>query len=335
MKASLLLLSVLTVLAACKNKPADTPSVPIASYYRPAASVPAFSGERAFSLLERQVAFGPRVPGTQAHTACAEFLRASLAATADSVSMQSFTFPGYDGVSLELHNIIARFNPGKQDRILLCAHWDSRPRADREAAPDAQAKAIPGANDGASGVAVLLHLAELMHEHRPDFGIDVVLFDGEDYGKESDESMFCIGSKYFSASIAPDYKPVFGILLDLVGDAEAVFPMEGSSRRYAGDVVELVWTVASRLYLKRFEAKPYSEIYDDHIPLNLTAGIKTVNIIDADLVGHATPIERRKYWHTLKDTPEQCSPITLGEVGTVLANIVYGLQPVAAPVASR
>jgi glutaminyl-peptide cyclotransferase len=335
MKSISIVFAALALFAACKKAPVEETVYPVASYYRQPSGTPAFSGDRAFELLKAQVAYGPRVPNSAAHDACANYLRTTLAGFADTLAEQTFTFPGYDGASLRLTNFIAKFNPRMKDRILLCAHWDSRPWADKEEDATLHTTPIPGANDGASGVGVLLHLAELLHARRPDFGIDIVLFDGEDYGKESDLSMFCIGSKYFAASIDADYKPIFGVLLDLVGDSDAVFAMEGASRRYAGDVVELVWTIASRLYFKRFEATAAGEMYDDHIPLNMEAGIKTIDIIDADLVGHAAKQERRKYWHTLRDVPEQCSPKTLGEVGTVLTNLVYGLHAVTSAVASK
>jgi glutaminyl-peptide cyclotransferase len=337
MKRHTLILSLcaIAIFGSCKDKPKADTSVPLSSYYSAPSNLPSFSGDRAYELLKKQVDFGPRAPNTEAHTACAGFLESALSSLADSVTVQSFTVPGYDGEQLALRNIVARFLPASKERVLLCAHWDSRPRADRETDEAKKTLAIPGANDGASGAAVLLHLAELMHARKPGVGVDLVFFDGEDYGKEGDESMFCIGSKYFAASVDESYKPLFGVLLDLVGDSTAEFAMEGSSRQYAGDVVEIVWTIASQHLFKRFTAVTPSSIYDDHVPLNLTAGIKTIDIIDADLVGHKTPVERRKYWHTLRDTPVQCSPKTLGEVGTVLTDLVYGLHPAAAAVAER
>ncbi len=160
----------------------------------------------------------------------------------------------------------------------------------------------------------------------PDVGVDIVLFDGEDYGRDGDESMFCLGAKYYSASLESSTGTLFGILLDLVGDRDAVFPKEDLSRQYAGDIQDMLWDEAARLGLTRFSSTVHSGILDDHIPLNKTAGIKTVNIVDAALVGFDTSSPRRQYWHTLNDTPQQCAPATLGDVGTLLLSIIYGLN---------
>jgi len=187
---------------------------------------------------------------------------------------------------------------------------------------------IPGANDGASGTAVLLHLAEIFADAKPDIGVDLVFFDAEDYGKEGEEAMYCIGSKYFAANLAPSYKPFFGVLLDLVGDHEAVFPQEENSVRFAGDIVKLIWSSAATLGIPNFKVKAHGAILDDHMPLNTTAGIKTANIIDAELIGHKSLNSRRQYWHTHGDTPANCSPSTLGRVGKVLLHVVYGVKAV-------
>ncbi|MDH7516477.1 MAG: M28 family peptidase, partial [Bacteroidota bacterium] len=176
-------------------------------------------------------------------------------------------------------------------------------------------------------VAVLLHLAEILAQHPPPVGVDIVLFDGEDYGREHDEAMFCIGSKYFAATIPTDYRPSFGILLDLVGDSAAVFPQEEFSIRYANDILRMVWSAATSLGIPNFRVVKHDPIFDDHVPLNTTACIRTINIIDAELVGQKAENPRRKYWHTLHDTPSQCSPLTLERVGRVLLHLLMGLRP--------
>lgn len=295
-------------------------------------SVPTFDGTRAFALLERQVAFGPRVPNSPAHSECLEFYLRFFDSLGVAVETQRFAIPGYDGVPLRLTNVIARVHPDRTDRILLCAHWDSRPMADRETDEIRAARPIPGANDGASGVAVLLHLAEILARHdaaRPgaSIGVDFILFDGEDYGREGDESMFLLGSKYFAASLDPAHRYRFGVLLDLVGDREAEFPIEELSRQYAGDIQRMLWGEARRLGLTQFTERRHGPILDDHVPLNTVAGIKTVNIIDAALVGHDPSSPRRRYWHTLDDTPAQCAPETLDAVGRLLLSIIHGFQP--------
>lgn len=310
------------MLASCGKKEDAEKALPL---YTDPGTVPAFSGARAWELLTTQTDFGPRSPGSAAQERCFVFLRDHLARTADTLEIQEFRLPGYDGATLHGRNLIARFRPAAQRRILLAAHWDSRPRADRESDSTRAKLPIPGANDGASGVAVLLHLAELLHERAPQAGVDIVLFDLEDYGREGDDGMYCLGAKYFAASITPSYKPLYGVLLDLVGDKDAVFPREGSSDQYAGGIADLVWSVAASTGAGHFTSERHAGIYDDHIPLNLTAGIRTVDIIDADLVGQNASAPRRKYWHTLRDTPENCSAETLGSVGMVLTKLAYGL----------
>ncbi|MBR9974189.1 MAG: M28 family peptidase [Bacteroidetes bacterium] len=317
-------LSLALLIASCGGGKKEQP---MPADFIPPSSVPAFDGARSFSLLVRQVAFGPRVPNSDAHARCLDFYNAFFDSLDIEVEVQSFTLPGYDGEQLRLSNVIARIHPERVDRILLAAHWDTRPFADRETDPEAAKRPIPGANDGASGVAVLLHLAELLQSHPAPVGVDIVLFDGEDYGREGDESMFLLGSKYFSATLDAAQRYRFGILLDLVGDRDAEFPREELSRQFAGDVQDMLWREARRLGLSAFTDRPHSAILDDHLPLNTVAGIKTVNIIDAALVGGTADNPRRRYWHTLDDTPEQCSPETLDTVGRLLLSILYGIQP--------
>jgi glutaminyl-peptide cyclotransferase len=293
----------------------------------PPQTLPAFDGARAFDLLERQVSFGPRAPNSAAHAQCLEFYLRFFDSLGIATETQRFEIAGYDGRMLKLANVIARVRPDASERILLCAHWDSRPFADMETDPSRELMPIPGANDGASGVAVLLGLAEILSKQPPDVGVDFVLFDGEDYGREGDESMFLLGSKYFAASLDTDRRYRFGVLLDLVGDREAEFPLEALSRQYAGDIQRMLWGEARRLGLAQFTDREHGAILDDHVPLNTVAGIKTVNIIDAALVGHDASSPRRRYWHTLDDTPAQCAPETLKAVGRLLLSIIYGIQP--------
>ncbi|MFZ1731931.1 MAG: M28 family peptidase [Bacteroidota bacterium] len=320
--AALLLLSIL--FAGCGSK--EDQGSTMKSLFTPPVSSPAFDAQRCFSLLEQQVAFGPRVPNSAAHARCLDFFIHFFDSLGVAVEQQTFDITGHQGEMLQLTNVIARFRPTAKERILLAAHWDSRPFADMEKDPDRALKPIPGANDGASGVAVLMHIAEIINANPPGTGVDIVLFDGEDYGTEGDESMFCLGAKYYAASLESTAGTSFGILLDLVGDRDAVFPKEGLSRQYAGDIQDMIWGEAARLGLTRFSAQSHSSIIDDHIPLNTVAGIKTVDIIDAALVGHDKSSPRRQYWHTLGDTPEQCGPAALGDVGKLLLSIIYGLR---------
>lgn len=279
--------------------------------------VPTFDGKRAFDYLVVQTKFGPRVANTNAHRACLHYLGTELQKYADTVYFQPFTHVGYDGKTLYLSNIIASFNVEAKKRILLCAHWDSRPWADQDPDPKNHTKPILGANDGASGVAVLLEIARHLKSQPPSIGIDIVLFDGEDYGKSGDLNNFLLGSRYFVKNKPPSIAPEFGILLDMVGDTQLELPKESNSVKYAPDIVNLVWSTARDVGSTAFIDAIGDDVYDDHIPLN-QAGIKTIDIID-----FAYPDQSHQYWHTLEDTPDKCSPESLAEVGNVVLHVIY------------
>jgi hypothetical protein len=208
---------------------------------------------------------------------------------------------------------------------MFFAHWDTRPRAEHATKPTLVDKPILGANDGASGCGVLLELARILKVYNIIYGVDLVFLDGEDYGKEHDLNNFCLGSKYFAANCPADKIPEFGVLLDLVGDKQAVFEKEGSSSVLAPAVVSLIWTIAQQLKDTVFSQEGGPEIYDDHIPLN-QAGIITADIIDAGLVGADTPVKRRNYRHSENDTMENISEDTLQQLGNVLTYLIYSLK---------
>jgi hypothetical protein len=295
---------------------------PSTEQQQPAAmSVPKFDGSRAFAQLEKQVGFGPRVPNTPAHMNCLGYLENEMRRYADAVELQPFTHPGYDGNALELTNLIASFNLKTASRILLCAHWDSRPRADQDSNPQNRSKPVPGANDGASGVAVLLEIARILKSQPPPIGVDVVLFDGEDYGKEGDLDNYLLGSRYFAHNKPSSFLPMYGILLDMVGDAQLEIPKERNSLRLAPDIVDLVWSVARDVGSTAFVNAAGQDVFDDHIPLN-QVGIKTIDLIDFHY-----PDETHMYWHTVEDTPDKCAPESLEQVGTVLLHLIYRRSP--------
>ncbi len=300
-----------------REKPAASggetlPPKPDSSY-----AVPEFSGARAFSHLLKQTSFGPRNPNSEGHRLCLAYLFEELRKTGAVVQSQEFTHPGYDGVELSLTNVIASFQPQLRERVLLCAHWDTRPRADQDEHPDQRNKPIIGANDGASGVAVLLEVAHLLSDARAPVGVDIVLFDGEDYGREGDLENYLLGSKHFALNISPDSLPKFGILLDMVGDEFLELPREANSVKYAPDIVDRVWNTAKQLGYPEFLDQPGTAVFDDHLPLN-EIGIKTIDIIDFNY-----PDRTNRYWHTLEDTPAHCSAQSLQAVGTVLTHIIY------------
>lgn len=285
---------------------------------------PAFDAENAFTQIEKQLSFGPRNPGSNGHKEALNYLNNELKRYADIVYLQEFSYPGYNE-QLLLTNIVAQFNPNSTNRIFVSAHWDTRPRAEQDKNEDKRELPIPGANDGGSGVGVILELARILKSNPVDYGIDLILFDGEDYGKEGDINNYLLGAKYFAAKKPVDYQPHFGILLDLVGDKEAKFRMEGASLKYAGDIVELVWNIAVSLNATSFIKRESSEIYDDHTALNM-AGLKTINIVDSELIGADSPDERRNYWHTQNDTIENIGKETLQQVGDVLTHLIYSLK---------
>ena len=291
----------------------------------PPAQYPEFSGTRAHEFIVEQVAFGPRVPGTPSHDSCRAYFVSYFEDLGFDVEQQQFSLLGYENNRLPLTNIIVHVNPSAQRRILLAAHWDTRPWADMDPDPASRDLPIPGANDGGSGVAVLMEAARHFAETPPSVGVDIVLFDGEDYGRDGDESMFCLGSKYYAAAHSGQ-RPLFGMILDLVGDIDAEFPREQFSSAYAQDIQNLVWSAAESLGLNRFTNRQHGAVLDDHVSLNKVAGIKTIDIIDATLVGHDKSSERRQYWHTLNDTPDQCSAATLEEVGRLVLYITYGIN---------
>lgn len=283
--------------------------------------IPAFSGASAFTYLTKQTSFGPRSPNSRGHEACLEYLVATLQGLADRVDRQTFTLTGYQGEILHLTNIVAAFRPAASTRVLLCAHWDTRPRAEHDQNKALRGSPMLGANDGASGVAVLLEIASHLKISAPPIGVDIVLFDGEDYGREGDHEKYLLGSRYFAAHLPPDYVPRFGVLLDMVGDKQLEIPKELSSMRYAPDVVQILWDTARELGVQQFVDLPGEEVMDDHWPLN-TAGIKTVDLIDFNY-----PDQTNRYWHTHQDTPDHCSAESLEAVGLVLTHVLYTQTP--------
>lgn len=271
---------------------------------------PDFDGERAYELLVRQCEFGPRPPGSDAHARTLEWLVESLERSTDQVAVQRFVSVGPDG-EVELANVIASFRPGARERLLLGAHWDTRPIAERDPDPERRGDAIMGANDGASGVAVLLALAETMAERPPAVGVDIVLFDGEDGGSGGGLSEWCIGSSYYASNMG-SYCPSYAIVIDMIGDSDLSIAKEQNSLAANREHVELVWEAARRAGAERFVNATGTAMFDDHIPL-IQAGVPTVLIIDSEY----------RAWHTVSDTPEMCSASSLDEVGQVLVELVY------------
>jgi Zn-dependent M28 family amino/carboxypeptidase len=276
-----------------------------------------FSGKRAHQYLLQQTGFGPRGPGLAGHERCLRFLQTELGGLAENVRKQEFSHTLKNGTTVLLTNIIASFNPSSAHRILLSAHWDTRLWADKDPDVKNHSRPITGANDGASGVAILLEIARQLKARPAAVGVDLIFFDGEDVGTTGIPASFCQGSRYFAKHKPQDYQPRFGINIDMVGDRDLTIYREQNSERLAPQVVDLVFAAARRLRITQFVNSQGAEVSDDHLLLN-EAGIPTVNLIDFDY-----PDETNRYWHTMSDTPDKCSAASLEAVGTVLLDIIY------------
>jgi hypothetical protein len=274
-----------------------------------AADVRPFDGDKALDYVGQQLAFGPRIPGTEGHRRTGDWIVSLMRERADTVIEQRWTHTTANGDSLPLRNVFARFRHDRPDRVLFVAHWDTRPRADSDADSARRLLPVPGANDGASGVAVLIAIADLLKATPPNVGVDLLFVDGEDYGTFGPPDVdVLIGSTYFAEHLpAPDYRPLFGVLWDMVGDRDLRIQKETWSVQRAGDVVERVWRVARELgYERYFDPTEYGPITDDHLPLQ-AKGIPIIDVIDIAYSAH----------HTREDTFDKVSALSLKIVGDV------------------
>lgn len=329
----LLLLSAwVVVLFSCQRKTID-PEETVSKLPKKRVEVPEFNADSAFYFVEKQVNFGPRVPNSKAHRVTGDYLVKKLKSYGAEVTEQQFEATTFDNEILYLRNIIAGFYPEKRKRILLAAHWDSRPYADKDEDEARRNEPIDGANDGASGVAVLLEIARIMHEYpvKPEVGVDIIFFDGEDWGElnsglrkptPSDlDSWWCLGSQYWSKNKhIPNYSAYYGILVDMVGARNAQFHIEGLSNDYAGKVVKKIWdwgNVLGYSNLFIYDIKP--RITDDHKYVNEIARIPMVIIVHYE--------QEHGYFgdfhHTHKDNLELIDKNVLKGVGETLSYVIY------------
>jgi len=291
---------------------------------------PVFSGDSAYMFTDKQVKFGPRVPNSTAHTRCDDYLVAELKRLGCNVVEQKFVATHYDGRKLNARNIIGSINPTAAKRILLASHWDSRPVADED--PTNKMGAIDGANDGASGVGVLLELARVIQQaaQKPTVGVDFIFFDVEDGGNSAvakDKfTGFCLGSQYWAANKhIPGYSAYYGVLLDMVGAKGATFPRESFSNQYAGEVTRNLWNLASQLgYSSYFIQQDGAAITDDHLPVNETAKIPMVDIIHLQMNNPQKTFFDD--WHTHEDDMRNIDSNTLKAVGQTLLQALYQEQ---------
>lgn len=291
----LTLLGVLT-LAACRDEPPRR----------------RFDSQSAFRHLEAQVAFGPRVPGTEPHRRMAQWLDSLLRERADTVVAQRWTHVTTGGDTLPLVNFIARFNPGAEKRILFLAHWDSRPYADGPASRDST-QPVPGANDGGSGVALLLGVADVLDQVPPAIGVDLLFVDGEDYGDfTATPTDVLIGSRHYAANQVAGPAPLYAVLFDLVADRDLQIYQEGNSLVGAPEVVNLVWEAARDAgHGGTFRDSPRHTLIDDHLELQ-KAGIRAIDVVDFDYPA----------WHTPDDTMDKVSAASLQIVGDLALALV-------------
>ena len=288
---------------------------------------PAFNADSAYAYIDAQVKFGPRVPNSPAHKACGNYLASQLERFGAKVYNQYADLMAYNGAILKARNIIGAYKPDTKKRVMLCAHWDSRPYADQD---DEKYHHTPidGANDGASGVGVLLEIARQIQLQAPAVGINIVFFDAEDYGIPDfykgpyKPDTWCLGSQYWGRiPHISDYKARFGILLDMVGAKGAAFYYEGFSARTANNVMKKIWNTAERLgYGQYFIKQEGGEVTDDHVYVNRFRGIPCVDIIHYDIQGNTG---FNPTWHTTDDTIENIDKATLQAVGQTVMEVIY------------
>lgn len=294
-----MLLYVLAALCACE-RPAPQPRGP-------------FDGEKALGYAKAQVDFGPRVPGSPAHKAAGDWIVARMRERADTVIEQTWTHHTAAGVDLPLRNVLARFRPSATERVLFVTHWDSRPTSDEETDPSMRKNPVPGANDGASGVGLFVALGDLLKATPPSVGVDLLFVDGEDYGSFDKNEDVLIGSRYFAEHLpSPSYRILYGVLWDMIGDADLQIHQEVNSVERAPEVVSRVWQVAADLgYRNTFIPVAREPITDDHIPL-LDKGLRVIDVIDLQYPPH----------HTTRDTIDKISAQSLKTVGDVAYALV-------------
>lgn len=286
---------------------------------------PDFNADSAYAFVQKQVDFGPRVPNTPQHVACGDYLVNELKRFGAEITEQKATLTAYNGTKLNARNIIGSYATDKKGKILLFAHWDTRPYADHDPKKENYHTPILGANDGASGVGVLLEIARQLQKQTPEVGIDIIFFDAEDIGvpafsDQHDNNSWCLGSQYWSQNLhSASYNAKYGILLDMVGATDATFYKEGFSIEYAANAIERIWSTARQLgYGDYFQNKNIGYITDDHVPVNQYAHIPSVDIIHLNKNGGFFP-----HWHTVNDNMNNISKETLKAVGQTVLEVIY------------
>jgi hypothetical protein len=287
---------------------------------------PDFNSDSAFAYVKTQADMGPRTPGSKAHDKAVAYFEKQFKKYGAEVIIQKGNVTTYDNKPWVLKNIIATYNPKAQDRILLCAHWDSRPFADKDKTPENNTKACPGVNDGASGVGVLMEVARVISSKSPNVGVDIILFDLEDYGDDGgDPDTWCLGSQYWSKNLhTPYYGAKFGILLDMVGAKGATFYKEEISATYASETLNKVWSTAHKLgYSNYFLNQQMGAMTDDHKYVNELAQVPCIDIIDYRMNMTTQRGSFFEHHHTIADDINTIDKATLKAVGQTLLEVIY------------
>lgn len=312
----------------CKNDkktngttPAVKPPPPVVE--RTKVRIPKFETDTAYTYIEKQVSFGARVPNTEPHRQCRDWMIQKMKSFGAVVIAQDFEDTAYTGELYQGTNVIAQFNPDRADRIMLCAHWDSRHISDNDPIEENRTKPVMGADDGGSGVGVLMEIARHLQNNPIEMGVDIIFFDLEDNGESNGglETTWCLGSQYWANNIhRSDYNPKYGILLDMVGAKDARFTLEGVSMRVAPELMRKIWKLGQGIgYRKYFVNEQTDPIVDDHLFVNRIARIPTIDIINRP---RNYPVRFMKCWHTQCDDITNINKSTLQAIGqTVLATV--------------
>ena len=320
----------LLIIIACNNS--NQPSEKTNEEKKAKIPVPSFNADSAYTFVKQQVDFGPRVCNTPAHEKCAGFLAEKLRSYGAKVAVQEGLVAAYNGTQLRIKNIIASYKPSAMSRVLILSHWDSRPYADHDPDPKNHDKPIDGANDGASGVGVILEIARQVSISSPTIGVDLLLVDAEDYGPPQDQmknedtsDWWGLGTQYWAKQQhAAGYSARYGILLDMVGAPNATFLMEAVSMNFAPSVVKNIWSAGNNIgYSDYFIFEQGGAITDDHLFINKILNLPTIDIIHLD---RTSQTGFYPYWHTVKDDIQSIDKNTLKAVGQTLLTVIYREQ---------
>jgi hypothetical protein len=324
-----LILITLTLFISCGPKKQKSVDTKQDTAVKPQSNVvvPGFNADTAYAFIAKQVSFGPRIPGTPAQEKCAQWLYEKLKSYTPDVVLQDIQVDLYNGKKVPCKNLVASFNPEVKKRVLLCAHWDTRPWSDQDSID--KKKSFEGADDGGSGVGVLLEIARLLKTQKPDVGIDIAFFDVEDYGpatweniNEEELNAYCLGTQeWASRPHMADYRGYYGILLDMVGAKNATFPQEGMSLEYAPSIVKKVWDTANSLgFGNYFTYQRVKGIIDDHVYVNRINQTPCIDIINMD---KTSPTGFARHWHTQRDNMSIIDKNTLNAVGQTLLQVIF------------